>query len=119
MSPASPYARPISKFILVAKKNGKRVVKSESDITKEEFLTATTSAWFIPSKSDTSHPAVFPPELPERLIKLYTAVGENVLDPFMGVGNTMLACLKTKRNFFGSEISPNYISRALEKLNEF
>ena len=37
----------------------------------------------------------------------------------MGVGNTMLACLKTKRNFFGSEISPNYISKALEKLNEF
>jgi DNA modification methylase len=100
------------------KKDGKRTLKNKSDITKEEFLTATVSSWFIPSKSDPSHPAVFPPELPERIIKLYTTVGENVLDPFMGVGNTMLACLKTKRNFFGSEISPNYISKALEKLDE-
>jgi site-specific DNA-methyltransferase (adenine-specific) len=116
MLPVSPYARPISEFILIAKKEGKRVVKNKSDITKEEFLTATTSAWLMPSKSDSSHPAVFPPELPERLIKLYTAVGESVLDPFMGVGNTMLACLKTGRNFFGSEISPNYVSKALEKI---
>ena len=119
MSPTSPYARPISEFVLIAKKDGKRILKNKSDITKEEFLTATMSNWFIPSKSDSSHPAVFPPELPERIIKLYTAVGENVIDPFMGVGNTMVACLKTKRNFFGSEISSNYISKALEKLNEF
>jgi len=119
MSPTSPYIRPITEFILIAKKDGKRTLKNKSDITKEEFLTATVSSWFIPSKSDPLHPAVFPPELPERIIKLYTTVGENVLDPFMGVGNTMLVCLKTKRNFFGSEISPNYISKALEKLDEF
>jgi site-specific DNA-methyltransferase (adenine-specific) len=119
MSPTSPYARPISEFVLIAKKEGKRIVKSKSDITKQEFLTATTSAWFIPSKSDPLHPAIFPPELPERLIKLYTAKGENVLDPFMGIGNTMIACLRTKRNFFGSEISLNYVNKALERLNEF
>jgi site-specific DNA-methyltransferase (adenine-specific) len=119
MLPSSPYIRPITEFILIAKKDGKRVINGKSDITKEEFLISTTSSWFIPSKSDPSHPAVFPPELPERIIKLYTTVGENVLDPFMGVGNTMLACLKTKRNFFGSEISPNYVSKALEKLNEY
>ncbi len=117
MSPTSPYARPISEFILIAKKEGKRILKNKSDITKQEFLTATTSAWFMPSKSDSSHPAIFPPELPERLIKLYTAVGENVLDPFMGIGNTMLACLKTERNFFGCDISINYVNKALEKLN--
>ncbi|MBX0312944.1 MAG: site-specific DNA-methyltransferase [Sulfurihydrogenibium sp.] len=117
MSPSAPYIRPITEFILVAKKEGKRIVKNKSDITKQEFLTATTSAWFIPSKSDPLHPAVFPPELPERLIKLYTAVGENVLDPFMGVGNTVLACLKTKRNFFGCDISMNYINNTLRKLN--
>ncbi|MBX0313220.1 MAG: site-specific DNA-methyltransferase [Sulfurihydrogenibium sp.] len=119
MSPSAPYVRPISEFVLIAKKEGRRVIKSKGDMTKEEFLTATTSTWFIPSKSDSSHPAVFPPELPERLIKLYTAVEENVLDPFMGVGNTMLACLRTRRNFFGSEISPNYVARALEKLDRF
>jgi site-specific DNA-methyltransferase (adenine-specific) len=117
MSPVSPYTRPICEFVLVARREGKRVVKNRVDITREEFLVATTSAWFIPSKSDSFHPAVFPVGLPERLIKLYTAVGENVLDPFMGVGNTMLACLKTGRNFFGSEISSNYVARALEKLD--
>jgi site-specific DNA-methyltransferase (adenine-specific) len=117
MSPTAPYIRPISEFILIAKKEGKRTIKNKSDITKQEFLTATTSAWFIPSKSDPLHPAVFPPELPERLIKLYTTIGENVLDPFMGVGNTMTACLKTKRNFFGCDISANYVSKALEKLD--
>jgi site-specific DNA-methyltransferase (adenine-specific) len=118
MFPSAPYIRPISEFILVAKKEGKRVIENKSDITKQEFLTATTSAWFIPSKSDPLHPAVFPPELAERLIKLYTAIEENVLDPFMGVGNTMTVCLKTKRNFFGCDISTNYINKALERIKD-
>ena len=121
-SPSSPYLRSLSESILICykevrKKEGK---KEYIDITPSEFRKWTKNVWFIPTtnnKYDRSHPATFPIELPKRIIKLYTYKYDTVLDPFLGSGTTMLACLETKRNFIGIELNPEYIKIAKKRLN--
>jgi len=116
LSPVSPHIRPITEFILIAKKEGKYKKQNSTNVTADEFKTFTTSAWFIPPVSDKKHPAPFPVELPKRLIKLFTYKHENVLDPFMGVGNTAIAAVETGRNFYGCDISSNYIKESIKRL---
>ena len=67
------------------------------------------------------HPAPFPEELPNRLIKLFSFTNDIVLDPFMGSGTTAIASIKNNRNFVGYEINEEYINLAnnrIEKLKE-
>jgi DNA modification methylase len=80
------------------------------------------NVWFIPYKTIQEarpHPTVFPQQLPESCIKLH---GYNektvVLDPFMGVGTTALACLKLGVMFLGFEIDLSYVEIANEKLSQ-
>jgi site-specific DNA-methyltransferase (adenine-specific) len=80
------------------------------------------NVWFIPYKTiqeSRPHPTVFPQQLPELCIKLH---GYNektvVLDPFMGIGTTALACLKLGVAFLGFEIDPSYVDIANEKLSQ-
>jgi site-specific DNA-methyltransferase (adenine-specific) len=80
------------------------------------------NVWFIPYKTiqeSRPHPTVFPEQLPELCIKLH---GYNektvVLDPFMGIGTTALACRKLGVNFLGFEIDPSYVEIANEKLSQ-
>lgn len=54
------------------------------------------------------HKALFPPDLPAKIINNFTKENDIVYDPFMGLGTTALVCIKTKRNYIGSEINPNY-----------
>ena len=80
------------------------------------------NAWFIPYKTireSRPHPTVFPEKLPELCVKLH-GFNENtlVLDPFMGIGNTALACLKLGINFLGFEIDNSYVEIAKERLAE-
>lgn len=65
-----------------------RQQKDASAITKEEWREYTKTVWSIANTSDPEHPAVFPPEIPRRLIKMFSFVGETVLDPFGGTGTT-------------------------------
>ena len=58
------------------------------------------------------HPAPFPVELPERLIRLYTYVGDVVLDPFLGSGSTAVAAVRTGRHYVGYDTDPEYIGIA-------
>jgi len=78
------------------------------------------NAWFIPYKTireSRPHPTVFPEKLPELCVKLH-GFNENtiVLDPFMGIGNTALACIKLEINFIGFEIDLSYVEIANERL---
>jgi site-specific DNA-methyltransferase (adenine-specific) len=78
------------------------------------------NAWFIPYETiqeSRPHPAVFPKKLPEMCIKLHGHNNETtVLDPFMGIGTTALACAKLGVKFIGFEIDSSYVEIANEKL---
>jgi site-specific DNA-methyltransferase (adenine-specific) len=78
------------------------------------------NVWFIPYETvrgKKPHPASFPPELPEMCIKLH-GLGRTklVLDPFMGIGSTALACAKLGVGFIGFEIEEDYVEEARRRL---
>jgi site-specific DNA-methyltransferase (adenine-specific) len=62
------------------------------------------------------HPAPFPLELPERLIKLYSYRGDVVLDPFVGSGTTCVAALQNRRSYVGYETEPAYLQLAEQRI---
>jgi len=115
LSPNCPSIRDSHEYILVFRKKGHR--KGKSDITKKEFLEYTKSIWKVTSETKMRlHPAPFPVELAKRIIKLYSFIGEVVLDPFIGSGTTAIACVMLNRKFVGCEISPEYVRMAKERL---
>lgn len=79
-------------------------------------------AWFqqiwsgITGASTRNHPAPYPVELAERLVRMFSFVGDTVLDPFMGTGTTSLAAAMTGRNSIGVEIDSHYFDMASERL---
>ena len=108
-------------FILIFKKLGKplKVVdeqKKKSAMSKEEWNEYFSSHWFFPGVKQNGHIAMFPEELPKRLIKMFSFVGETVLDPFAGSGTTMLAASNLDRNSIGYEINRDFKSLQQEKL---
>ncbi len=120
MSASNPCLRDLHEFVLVfSKARFDRPQKGNSTISRDEFLDATTSVWFIPPESSrrVKHPAPFPEELVERLIKLYTFEGDTVLDPFMGSGTTAVVALKHSRHFVGHDNCPEYVASAEARLN--
>ena len=81
----------------------------------------TKDVWMIPPVSSREHPAPFPQEIPTRLIRLFTH-GDHpvVLDPFCGIGTSLLAAKELGRDFIGIEKEPAYVTIAekrLEKVN--
>jgi site-specific DNA-methyltransferase (adenine-specific) len=79
--------------------------------------------WFSPVWADVSgqirnlgHPAPFPPEVSRRLIRMFSFVGDVVLDPFNGTGTTTLTAIETGRNSIGYEIVPAYVETAAKRL---
>lgn len=83
--------------------------KERSRVTKEEWREFTKSVWHIANVSDPQHPAVFPEEIPLRLIKLFSFYGETVLDPFAGIGTTARVANKIGRNAICIDQNPDYI----------
>jgi site-specific DNA-methyltransferase (adenine-specific) len=85
-----------------------------NDFFKREIA---NNVWHIqPALHDpiTNHPCPFPPEIPLRLIRLFSMPGETVLDPFMGVGTTARAAKMLSRHFVGYEKVPSFVNRAYE-----
>jgi len=117
LSPSSPNVRPISELLLIAKKPGKfETDKERIDITTDEFKKYTISTWFIQSTGSKYHPASYPDELAYRAMRLYSHKNDNVLDPFMGVGSTGIACIRSERNFYGCDISQDYLKVAVARI---
>jgi site-specific DNA-methyltransferase (adenine-specific) len=118
LSPSSPYCRSFTEFILVAHKlEPKLQHEGKSDLTKEEFLRWTRNFWVMRAETDVSHVAPFPEELPYRCIKLYSYIGDTILDPFLGSGTTMKVARDIQRNCIGIELNPKYIQLAKNRVN--
>lgn len=123
-SPSMPYLKYTWEFIEVfckgtQKKQGER---GKIDVTGEEFKKWVYSKWEIAPESgmkEFEHPAMFPEEIPYRLIRLFSYIGDLVLDPFNGAGTTTLVARKLNRNYIGIDISEKYCRRAQERLEEF
>ncbi len=108
-------------FILIFKKPGKsekipKKIKEKSRLTKEEWKKYFYGHWYFGGARQIEHEAMFPEELPKRLIRMYTFVGDTVLDPFLGSGTTVKAALNLSRNAIGYEINEKFLEVIKEKL---
>ena len=118
-SPANPALRDVTERVVIASKGRfDRARKGEATIGADEFMDATLDVWELPAESATrvGHPAPFPVELPQRLIELYTWRDDLVLDPFMGVGTTAVAAVRSGRHFVGYDTDPGYVEAARTRL---
>ncbi|ATZ61125.2 MAG: site-specific DNA-methyltransferase [Methanosarcinales archaeon Met12] len=120
LSASAPFViAPVEMIAVLYKKRWKKTSGSrKSDITKGEFMEWTNGVWNFTgeSKKRVGHPAPFPLELPRRCIKLFTFLGDTVLDPFLGSGSTLIACVLTNRKGIGVEIDKNYCEIAKQRL---
>ncbi len=108
-------------FILVFKKLGDapkptKEQKELSKMTAEEWNTFFAGHWNFAGTRQNNHLAMFPEELPRRLIKMFSFIGETILDPFAGSGTTSLAAKKLDRNSVGFEINQEFLPIIQEKL---
>ena len=108
-------------FILIFKKLGDapkptKEQKEASKMSAEEWNTFFAGHWNFTGARQTNHIAMFPEELPRRLIKMFSFQGENVLDPFGGSGTTTLAAKNLGRNSASIEINPDFIPILKEKI---
>ncbi len=108
-------------FNLIFKKPGKapkptKEQKEASEMTKEEWKNYFSGHWNFAGAKQGKHLAAFPEELPRRFIKMYSFVGETVLDPFLGSGVTSLAAKNLGRSSIGYEINDDYLELVKENL---
>lgn len=108
-------------FILLFKKLGTPIrpdkkTKEQSRMTKEEWKEYFSGHWHFGGVKQKGHIAMFPEELPKRLIKMFSFVGDTVLDPFLGSGTTSLAAKNLNRNSVGYEINHEFIPYIEQKL---
>jgi len=109
-------------FILIFKKPGKtkkisRDIKEISKLTKEEWKEYFYGHWHFGGAKQIEHEAMFPEELPKRLIKMYSFIEDVVLDPFLGSGTTVKVALDLNRNAIGYEINKNFLNIIENKFN--
>ncbi|MDA8293743.1 MAG: site-specific DNA-methyltransferase [Actinomycetota bacterium] len=130
-SATNPVLRDVTERVVVASKgrfDRARSVKQraaeglpyESTLLTEDFLSLTLDLWSIPPESArrVGHPAPFPVELPEQLIRLYTFRDDLVLDPFMGSGSSLVAAARLGRRYVGYDLDPDYVEVARRRVAE-
>src|SRR5882724_5777021 len=124
-SPTNPVLRDVTERVVVASKGRFDRARSlaeraagglphESEILAEDFMASTLDVWAMPSESArrVGHPAPFPVELPEQLIRLYTFRNDLVLDPFVGSGSTLVAAAQLGRRYIGYDLDAEYVEIA-------
>ena len=93
--------------------------RAASMINKENFQNWFSQIWELPGASTKNgHPAPFPLELATRLVKMFSFVGDTVLDPFCGSGTTMIAAINSQRNSIGVETEAFYCSGILSRIED-
>ena len=110
-------------YILLFKKQGEapkptKEQKENSKMSNEEWNTYFNGHWYFSGAKQDKHLAMFPEELPHRLIKMFSFPDEIILDPFMGSGTTALAAKKLNRNSIGYEINSDFIPIIKSKIGQ-
>jgi site-specific DNA-methyltransferase (adenine-specific) len=108
-------------FILMLRKPGgyrqpTEAQRQASCLTKEEHQEWFQQVWNLNGESTRHHPAPYPEELAYWLVRMFSFVGDTVLDPFMGTGTTLLAAARCGRHSIGVEIEPAYAKAAKQRL---
>lgn len=105
---------------LTARQRAARGLPHRSTLRTDDFLGLTLDVWEIPPERATrvGHPAPFPVELPEQLIRLYTYVDDLVLDPFMGSGSALVAASRLGRRYVGYDLDPAYVDLARARVRD-
>lgn len=132
MFPAGAYVTYEHEYILVFRKGGKRVFKGAEKALRQKsaFFWEERNVWFsdlwdikgtsqiiTAAKASRDRSAAFPFEIPYRLINMYSAEGDTVLDPFAGLGTTTLAAIASNRNSLGVEIDEDIAALAIENIS--
>lgn len=132
MLPAGAYVTLEHEFILIFRKGGKRIFKSDAEKLKRHqsaFFWEERNIWFsdlwtltgtnqkLNNKNSRERSAAYPFELAYRLINMYSVKGDVVLDPFLGTGTTSLAALATGRNSVGYEVDKNLSETIFEMIS--
>lgn len=110
-------------YILLFKKPGTppkidERTKEKAAMTTEEWNRYFAGHWYFTGAKQDRHIAMFPEELPKRLIRMFSYEGETVFDPFLGSGTTSLAALRLGRNSIGYEINKDFRNIILEKIHQ-
>jgi DNA modification methylase len=122
-SPSGPYFKYTWEFLEVfCKGDLKHPGKSElADITGNEFKTWVDAKWSIAPERNMKnygHPAMFPPELAYRVLRLFSFQNDVILDPFNGAGTTTFVAAKTGRRYLGIDLSTDYCASAEKRILE-
>ena len=119
LSPSCPCFPKSFEYILIfTKETYKLQAKGETDLTKSEFIESGLALWNIAPETQMKrigHPAMFPRELPYRLVKMLSWKDATVLDPFNGAGTTGLVCQQLGRKYIGVELSKKYCEISLNR----
>jgi DNA modification methylase len=130
-SASNPVLRDITERVIIASKgrfDRAKTVKQraaeglpyQSTLMTEDFMALTLDIWSIPPESArrVGHPAPFPVELPEQLIRLYTFKDDLVLDPFMGSGSALVAAAQLGRRYAGYDLDARYVDIARQRVED-
>ena len=130
-SAANPVLRDITERVIIASKGRFDRARSskqrateglphEDTLMTDDFLSMTLDVWGIQSESAqrVGHPAPFPVELPDQLIRLYTYKDDLVLDPFVGSGSALVAAALLGRRYIGYDLDPAYLDIARRRVTE-
>jgi DNA modification methylase len=120
-SPSNPYLKYTWEFLEIFCKGDLKHEGDDkmADITADEFKKWVYAKWDIQPEYNMKkygHPAMFPEELVERVLKLFSFKGDIILDPFNGVGTTTAVAKRLSRNYLGIDISKEYCKKAEERL---
>jgi DNA modification methylase len=120
-SPSNPYLKYTWEFVEIFSKGDLKKTgnKEDADITADEFKKWVVARWSIgPERrmKEFDHPAMFPEDLVERVLKLFSFKNDIILDPFNGVGTMPVVARRLKRRYIGIDISKDYCIKAEERI---